>query len=157
MSRYGHYGHLFERLLRTSDDEVWDTYFPVDGDLPTDEMLSAYKVCLSGKASPASASVCLARLHPQVHLAVRPPKAFNFQALWVQALSSPSGCHATQSCRFQALRVRARTSPFFSVSPALTIRKLLVLFCVQNKIWSLFHAHTHIALLSVSLALNSIT
>lgn len=49
---------MFLKLLKDSDDEVWDTYYVFEKDSPTDETLAQYKVvhvflwlCMCGEGS----------------------------------------------------------------------------------------------------------
>ena len=36
---------MFLKLLKDSDEEVWDIYYVYEKDSPTDEVLAQYKVC----------------------------------------------------------------------------------------------------------------
>ena len=42
--RYGDYAAMFLKLLKDSDEEVWDAYYVFEQDSPTDETLAKYKV-----------------------------------------------------------------------------------------------------------------
>eukprot|EP01023_Acetabularia_acetabulum_P068759 TRINITY_DN9805_c0_g1_i7.p1 TRINITY_DN9805_c0_g1~~TRINITY_DN9805_c0_g1_i7.p1 ORF type:complete len:193 (+),score=16.36 TRINITY_DN9805_c0_g1_i7:253-831(+) len=40
--KFGHYGDMFEKLLRQGIDESWKFYFCMEGDIPSDAELSTY-------------------------------------------------------------------------------------------------------------------
>ena len=42
--RYGDYAAMFLKLLKDSNEEVWDIYYVFEKNSPTDETLATYKV-----------------------------------------------------------------------------------------------------------------
>lgn len=42
--RYGDYAAMFLKLLKDTNEEVWDIYYVFEKDSPTDETLAKYKV-----------------------------------------------------------------------------------------------------------------
>ncbi len=51
VARYGNYADMFLKLLKDSNDELWDVYFVFEKDSPPDEVLANYEVSLGSGLS----------------------------------------------------------------------------------------------------------